>query len=263
MHHLIPNPARIPVCAQARGEVRQLRHRLGTEADTLAKAASKLSPEVVAVLAFKGSAGRMRALQRILASMLARPTFIDNADRYVCWRYFRPQATVLVGDEDKQDSALIVSALVIGLARGRPTRYEMPWGLVINSHALGRQLQRTDFKADPVTTMLEAHNALLAAPAGVAQTMVDEVDWAVPAAGGAFLTTVRLVDHDGEAIALLTANTWIGDDWLKPNQRAQCAAICFREPGSLTLGDTLLRPAILRPKTAINPDEDGMVELIV
>lgn len=44
---------------------------------------------------------------------------------------------------------------------------------------------------------------------------------------------------------------------------AQCAAICFREPGGLTLGDTLLRPAILRPKTVINPDENGMVELIV
>jgi hypothetical protein len=263
MHRLSHNPARIPVGAQARGEVRQLRHRLGTEADTLAKAGSKLAPEVVAALAFKGSAGRRRALQRILASMPSRPTFIDNAGRYVCWRYFRPQATVLVGDEDKQDSALIVSALVIGLARGRPTRHEIPWGLVINSHALGRLLQRTDFKIDLVTTMVEAHNALLAAPAGVAQTMVDEVDWAVPAAGGAFLTSVRLLDHNGEAIALLTAETWIGDDWLKPNQRAQCAAIRYREPAGLTLGDTLLLPAILRPKTVITPGESGMVELIV
>ena len=90
----IPNPARIPVCAQARGAVRQLRHRLGIEADMLAKAASKLAPEVVAALAFKGTAGRMRVLQRILASMPSRPAFIDNAGRYVCWRYFGPQATV-------------------------------------------------------------------------------------------------------------------------------------------------------------------------
>jgi len=218
---------------------------------------------VVAALAFKGSAGRRRALLRILASMRCRPTFIDNAGRYVCWRYFGPQATILVGDEDKQDSALIVSALVIGLARGRPACQGVPWGLVINSHALGRLLQRTGFKADPVATMIEAHTALLAVPAGVAQAMVDEADWAVPAAGGAFLTTVRLVDHDGEAIALLTAETWIGDDWLKPDQRAQCAAIRFREPGGLTLGDTLLLPAILRPKTVITPGESGFVELIV
>ncbi len=83
----------------------------------------------------------------------------------------------------------------------------VPWCLVINSHALGRLLQRTDFKTDPVVAMIEAHKALLAAPAGVAQTMVDEVDSAVPAAGSAFLITVRLLDHDGEAVALLTADT--------------------------------------------------------
>lgn len=240
-----------------------MRHRLDTEADALAKAASKLSPEVVAALAFKGAPGRMRALHRILASMPSPPTFIDSAGRYVCWRYFRPQATVLVGDEDKQDSALIVSALVIGLARGRPTRYEMPWGLIVSSHALGRLLQRTGFKANLVSTMVEAHSALIAAPAGVGQTMVDEADWAVPTVGGAFLTTVRLLNDTSEAIALLTAKTWIEDDRLKPNQRAQCAAIRFREPGGLTLGDTLLLPAILRPKAAINPDENGVLELII
>ncbi len=253
-----------PVGNQAAGQVRILRAQLRAEANALAGAAWRISPDIIADAAFKGRPGARRAWARIDAAMPCRPLQDRPQDRLAIWRLFRPAGPILARDDGtlQGDDAVVASWLAIGRGRGRAVREEGPWGLSFTSHALGRLLERTSFRGDPVTTMLAAHDALLAAPAAAARTMLDERLWALPAGPGAFLVTMRgLGTAEGDAIVLATAETWIADDQLWPDQEAQIAAVRHRQDGP-TLGEGLLLPAIMRPAVVARKDVAGRVAMM-
>jgi hypothetical protein len=248
-----------PISAQASGLVRLLRQRLRTEARKLTAAADRIPEQLIAGVAFKRGIGAERAWGHLLARMPRPPHRMDRDEHIALWRLLRPVDAVMINPadgEDIGDQAIVASWLAIGRGRGRAVRREGPWGASFTNHALGRLLERTGFQADPVAVMLAAHDALLSASTGCARTMVGERLWAIPAGPGAFLTTVRGLTLDGDALVLATAETWVSDDQLWPQQAAQVAAIRFREPGR-TLGDGLLQPSVLRPPAVPEAREGG------
>jgi hypothetical protein len=232
------------VSAQARGLVRQLRQRLHADARAIAAAAERIPDDVIAAAAFKGKAGADRAWSRILAAMPSPPFRLDRDHHARLWRFLQPVEAVL----DTPD----------GRNRGRAVRRVGPWGLSVTDHALARLLERTAYRAEPVAAILEAHDMLLDASSNTANALLAARQWAIPAGPGALLCTVRSLSDDGDAdaLVLLTAETWVSGDQLRPQQVAQVAAIRFRE-GGRTLGDGLLLPAVLRPAARPQVDAAG------
>jgi hypothetical protein len=248
----------VPVSTQAAGEVRRLRARLKADADGLVKAAVALPAMWVAAAALKGNAGSARAWQRILAAMPVVPTVFDVRRRVAVWRLLRPCSSMyLQNDGAGAAPGVAVTALIIGLCRGKPTVDEAPWSLSFSDHALARLRDRTVYKADLVETMLSAHDDLLGASRECAETVMDARDWALPGGPGAFLATVLAMRYrTDDAIVLIAAGTWISDSMLAPDQEAQVAALRFRQPGR-ALQDGLLLPAPLRAAARPVADDQG------
>jgi hypothetical protein len=248
------------VSAQARGLVRQLRQRLHADARAIAAAAERIPDDVIAAAAFKGKAGADRAWSRILAAMPSPPFRLDRDHHARLWRFLQPVEAVLDTPDGRNrgDEAVVLSWLCLGLGRGRAVRRVGPWGLSVTDHALARLLERTAYRAEPVAAILEAHDMLLDASSNTANALLAARQWAIPAGPGALLCTVRSLSDDGDAdaLVLLTAETWVSGDQLRPQQVAQVAAIRFRE-GGRTLGDGLLLPAVLRPAARPQVDAAG------
>ena len=166
----------------------------------------------------------------------------DPVGRLAQWRLLRPAGRLLeVGDTLGGDTSIVVKSLLIGRVNGAAGLVEYPWGLAFTDHALGRLLERSSFTADPEAAMHEAHEMLLGARADLAPVLASEVRWAIPAGPGAFLATLRRTNDGEPDLVVLTADTWVSVDQLRPEQEAQVAAIRFRRDGP-TLGDGLLRP---------------------
>jgi hypothetical protein len=245
--------------AQAESEIRRLRKSLDDEATELLRAMQGIPTSEVAALAFKGSMGRKRALDRIRLRIPFTPMLLT--ERYAVWRFVRPTGPLLAeGTGPARGKQFLVSALVVGLARGQATAKIVPWGMSFCSHAIMRLLYRSGFAADPVQAMLQAHDAARAASAECARPMLAEDSWAIPAAGGAFLATLLPMDDGGDTIVVAQCGTWIGQDQFLPCQEAQVAALRYPEPGR-TLGDGLLQPAPLRGKLRAHRDAAGPVNV--
>jgi hypothetical protein len=108
-----------------------------------------------------------------------------------------------------------------------------PFGASFTFHALGRLLDRSGFAADPIAAMFETHDALLVLPPPEGRKMYELQRVRRPAAGGAFLATIRHVGK-GEA-PLVVARTWLGRDQLRDDQAADISA--WREMVEQTIGD--------------------------
>ena len=132
------------------------------------------------------------------------PHLVDRQRHVALWRLLRPGPTVMVRPDgtDLGDQQIMASWLAIGRARGGAVRQESAWGLSFSDHSIARLFERTGFRVDPVATMQEAHDALLAASSAVARTMLAEQRWAILAGPGAFLGTMRALTDADAADAL-------------------------------------------------------------
>ena len=234
-------PASGPVSAQAVGQVRLLRRRLAEAMTRMGMAAESVPHAVVFRAAFRSHRLAAPEWARILAAM-PPPYRRDHAGRLAQWRLLRPAGRLLeVGDTLGGDTAVLVKSLTFGRVNGAAGLVEHPWGLAFTDHALCRLLERSGYTADPEGAMQEAHDLLLAAPGDLAAVLEAEVRWAIPAGPGAFLATLRRTNDGEPDLVVLTADTWVSVDQLRPEQEAQVAAIRLRRDGP-TLGDGLLRP---------------------
>ncbi len=230
------------VSAQSIGQIRLLRQRLTTAATRLTAAVEAIPSATLERAAFRSHKLAAPDWARILAAMPTPPYRRDQAARLAQWRVLRPVGRLVdEGNRQGGDTSVIVKSLALGRFCNAAQRVEDPWGLAFADHALCRVLERSGYTADPEAAMLDAHGLLLGASADVAATLTAEGRWAVPGGPGAFLGTMRRTDDGGPVLVMLTAETWVSSDQLRPEQEAQVAAIRFRHAG-LTLGEGLLRP---------------------
>ena len=150
-------------------------------------------------------------------------------------------------DDGRTHDGIELAFLCVGLSRGLAVVIDRPAALHISWHAAGRLLERNGLGTDILTTVIEAHDLLFAAPFAAFDTIHDNKIWSLPAAGGCFVADVHVVDtHDhADTMPFIRGRTYLSGDMLAPWQQAQCAAIRFRDNGP-TLGSGLLMPMQLR-----------------
>jgi hypothetical protein len=104
---------------------------------------------------------------------------------------------------------------------GRPRAPET-FGVAFTAHAIGRLLDRSGFRADPVAAMLEAHGALTHLDPEDGERIYDlQTTVELPAAGGAFLTTPGRFGPRETPLAI--ARTWVDGDQLHADQAGKLA----------------------------------------
>jgi hypothetical protein len=210
----------VSVSVEARGRLRVLWAQLEAEACRIETAAYNVPRPWLVAAARKGKVGAARAMARIVAGMPVQPFFSERG--IAAFRYLKPVAEVpaAIGgefDSGDQQQAIVMQAVLINSGRvGRLSRE--PFGAIFTFHALGRLLDRSGFAADPIAAMFEAHDALLVLPPTEGRKVLDLQHVRLPAAGGAFLATIRHVGT-GEA-PLVVARTWLSQDQLRDDQAA-------------------------------------------
>lgn len=231
------------ICAEANGLVRQHLAVIEAEHQRFIKAATALPPKLYGDLARGTTATRNRAAAQIRARLGVVPWLETN--RAVVYRFARIRRQPL--DDGKTHDGIELAWLCVGLSRGLAVVLDNPANLFVSWHACGRLLERNGFTTDILATVIDAHDLLLAGPFNAFDTVHDAKIWAIPAAGGCFVTDIHVVQtHDKADSAIFTrGRTYLSDDMMQPYQRAQCAAIRFRDDGP-TLGTGLFRPPQLR-----------------
>jgi hypothetical protein len=97
-----------------------------------------------------------------------------------------------------------------------------PFGACFTRHALGRLLDRSGMRGDPIAAMFAAHDALAALPVPEGAAIFDRADFLVPAAGGCFSAAPRVIGARKSPLAV--CRTWFDDDALHADQAAHVAA---------------------------------------
>ena len=213
-----------PLSSEARGRLRELWVRLENDARRVERAADALPKVLLRALAFKAEIGRARTLARILAAVPIAPFHCNG--RSVVFRYLRPVARVpaAAGEPDKvadeQPAIVMFAVLLNGAERPRMTRE--PFGAAFTRHAIGRLLDRSGMRVDPVAAMLEAHSALAALALPEGEAIFDRADFLVPAAGGCFSAAPRVIGARKSPLAV--CRTWFDADALHADQAAHVAA---------------------------------------
>ena len=199
-----PEP-RPPLSAEARGRLRVLWAQLEVDADRIEAAARRVPPALArdARRAFGRRADA--ALAHIVDSIPVLPIARDR--RTAAWRYMRP-----VGDARR--SAVRVMALLLN-AHGLPGLSMQAFGLEVSRHALGRLLDRSQFRADPVRAVLEAHASLLNLTPAEGDRLFSLPAFPLPAERGAFLVSL----NGAEDRPMALARTWIDGDQLFDDQQ--------------------------------------------
>ena len=199
--HAAPRRASdMPVSAQARGQLRILRTALDSRAVALTEASERVPRDLLRSVKHKTTTGRDKAMAAILRMMPEAP--LRTEKRAALWRTFVPQGEMI-----------IVRAVGFGVL-GTGGWTNEPFGLAYSAHALGRLLDRTNFMADPLTAMIEGHDALLSLQPEEGYAAYALASLTLPACLGAFLVTPDPQrDHP-----FATAATWLSPEQLWQDQ---------------------------------------------
>lgn len=197
-----------PISTEARRRLRGIWAQLETEAQAIETAARNIPVELVRDLRQKFGRGADRAGDQIAARMPIAS--LARRRRGLTWRYIRP----VVHDEQPE---LKVSGVFVN-APGLPGIAVLPFALTIAFHAVGRLLDRSSFQADPVRSILEAHDALLALSPDECLRLFALPRFMLPGGQGAFLVTAS------RNPAMLTARTWIDADQFGDDQERDANA---------------------------------------
>jgi hypothetical protein len=133
------------------------------------------------------------------------------------WRFLQPvDALPILGD--RENEAPRAGIVVMGMVATRPGRLvrAQTFGIGFSLHALGRLLDRSAFRADPIAAMLEAHNAVAALNLEDGERVFGLAAVELPAAAGAFLATPCRFGSD--SIPMAVARTWIAGGQTFPQQ---------------------------------------------
>jgi hypothetical protein len=212
---------RNPVSAEARGRVRLLWASLEADAARMEAAINRVPQKTRNPTTWKGRVGTERAIQRIVAAMPVAPEL--RGPQMVLWRYLAPVVALpTVDDADAEPTrpGFIVKAIIAG-RRMRPCRPEL-FGAAFTVHAVGRLLDRSAFRADPTSAMLEAHAALAAVAPMDGDKLFDLDNLEMPAADGAFLATPCRIGPEESPLAV--ARTWVSTGQTHPQQDRHLAA---------------------------------------
>jgi hypothetical protein len=214
----------VSVSVEARGRLRVIFAQLDADACRIEAAAARLPRKQLVAAALKGKVGSERAMSRIFAGMPLQPFHYER--RSAAFRYLKPlpavpEAVGTSGDIADQQPAIVMQALLINAGRAGLLRCE-PLGAAFTFHALARLLDRSAFSADPIASMFEAHNALLLLPPVEGRQVFKLERVPLPAAGGAFLASIRHVGAGDSPLAV--CRTWIDRDQLRTEQAADISA---------------------------------------
>jgi hypothetical protein len=225
----------VSVSVEAKGRLRVLFAQLEADACRIESAADKVPRPLLAAAARKGKVGAARAMTRIFAGMPVQPFHAER--RIAAFRYLKPVDGVPAAIDGQfhagdQQQAIVMQAILINARRTGWLSSE-PFGASFTFHALGRLLDRSGFSADPIAAMFETHDALLVLPPTEGRKIYDLQHVRLPAAGGAFLASIRHVGT-GEA-PLVIARTWLDRDQLRADQAADISA--WRELAEQTIRD--------------------------
>jgi hypothetical protein len=209
---------RPPVSNEARGRLRPLLAALEAKAARIASAVARLPPGLKNEALLKGQVGSARAISKIVDAIPAAPDWREPT--MALWRFLKPVPSLPSADPNEPPRPGVVVMAVIAKRRGRPIRCES-FGVAFTAHALGRLLDRSGFQADPVTAMLQAHDALCQLPTEAGAALFDLDRAELPAAGGAFLS---LPGRFGQAEApIAVCRTWVAGDMLLGTQNITMA----------------------------------------
>jgi hypothetical protein len=130
------------------------------------------------------------------------------------------------------------------------------WTLEVSDHALLRLCQR-DPGADLDAVLLEAHRAILRAPATKEIGAKDEI-YLMPAGSGVFLCQLHCATdrHSGDICIRFRARTWLHRDQLGDNQEASIVRGVDRLEGPIPLGACWFMPY---PFVNLTEAEPGIV----
>lgn len=212
------------ISAEARGRLRLLVTQLENDARRIERAADALPRRMLRDLALKSEIGRARTLARILAMMPVPPFHSDG--RRLAWRYLKPTARVPAAagapDQAADEQACVTMYAVLVNSGGRPRVSVEPFGAAFTRHCLGRLLDRSGMRADPVDAMFAAHDELARLGAEQGAETFGQADFLVPAAGGAFSATPRRVGARQSPLAV--CRTWFDADMVHADQAVRLAA---------------------------------------
>ena len=201
--------ASTPISTEARRRLRLLSAELAANAARIELAARWIPAELTRDARRKFSKGAASAVEQIVRSIPVPPLVRDC--RSATWRYLR---------SSPERRAIDVRALVLN-GEGPPGLRRRSFGLTLSQHALGRLLDRSLMKADPVRAALEAHDALLALDPNEGRRLFALPKFLLPGRGGAFLMAPSCADGD---MALAIARTWIHHDQLDADQQLHADA---------------------------------------
>ena len=235
-------PAAGPLPYEIIGQVRLAFTEIDRQHKVLMDAARAIPVRLVEDLIHGFAKKRAATIQRLATRMPAAPyTITRNTVIYRSLRWCQQPLS-----DGCQHDGIEVVWLAVGLSRGLAVVTDRPASIFISFHAAGRLLQRAWPAPDIRSTILEAHDGLLAAPEAVLLVMEQHREWALPVASGAFIGDARIIrDFEHDTHIYCRAATFLSNDLLDSAKAAQCAAMQFRDAGP-TLGSGLAMPPQLR-----------------
>ena len=153
----------------------------------------------------KFNRGSDRALDQIVHAIPV--PIVWREGRQALWRYLAPAP----GDRP----GIAVRALTFD-ATELPGLHTSEFALIATHHALGRLTDRSNFTADPVQAVLQAHDALLALDPDEGTRLFALGEFLLPAHKGAFLLSSSPSNENSAPMS--TAWTWVSDDMLYADQ---------------------------------------------
>ena len=199
-----------PISAEAQGRLRALYASLGADADRLETAVRRVPRELCQDVRRKFGRGADRALDQVVCRITA--PVLARERRYVAWRYLKP------APGDRQGVAVMLVTLN---AASLPGLHGRTFGLTVTHHALGRLLDRSCFRIDPVQAVVAAHDALLALSPDEGTQLFGLADFMLPTPSGAFLMSPPTTDYAGP---MSIARTWVDADQLDERQERYARA---------------------------------------
>jgi hypothetical protein len=205
---------RTPISSEARGRIRMLLGALEADAKHITTALGKLPLTVRNPSCWQGKIGAERAIEKLARALPIKPE-IRNASG-ACWRFLQPVAELpgVAEQEGGSPRAGVVVTAILAARRGGLIRAQS-FGAGFTVHALGRLLDRSNFKADPAAAMLESHAALAALDPAEGRRVFELPTIELPAWSGAFLASPARC-ADGAPIWL--SLTWVAGSQTYPQQ---------------------------------------------
>ncbi len=209
--------SRPTISPEARGRIRLLISHLETQSRAINRGFSQIPAAYLNCPRWKGKTGATRAIEKIARAMPIPPD-LRSSDG-ILWRWLQPVAQLLVDDEIPCPGIMVMT---IFAGRKRKACTIETFGAGFTLHAIGRLLDRSGFKADPVAAMCESHNALVALSSVEGRQFFALASAELPAGGGAFLATPHHLGSNEAPVAI--CKTWVSGGQTFPDQDANLAA---------------------------------------